>query len=163
MRERRVHGTVAVAPAVWSALRVTRAGLITMIPTPESVIISSPRHPRPKNRGTHVLNPVHVRPFVRASTALRRSHRQHRTETTGRNRMSGNALWTYQSFGSPVQRALRVALRFLAICSLLLGRIERFRGQGEFRGSIHMNFYTIRTPFRVSTTASIPMSSSLSA
>lgn len=25
-REKRVHGTVAVAPVVWSALRVTRAG-----------------------------------------------------------------------------------------------------------------------------------------
>lgn len=34
-------------------------GVITMIPSPGSVIISSPRHPRPKNRGTHgVLNPV---------------------------------------------------------------------------------------------------------
>lgn len=136
-----------------------------MIPTPGSVIISSPRHPRPKNRGTHVLNPVHVRSFVRSgiNSSLRRSHRQHRTETTGRNRMRGNALWTYQSFGSPVQRALRVALRFLAICSLLLGRIERFRDQGEFRVSIHMNLHRTNAISRIDDTGPItPMPSSLS-
>lgn len=60
-RERRSVARHGGSSAGTVLARVTgyAGGVITMIPSPGSVIISSPRHPRPKNRGTHgVLNPV---------------------------------------------------------------------------------------------------------
>lgn len=109
-------------------------GVITMIPTSGSVIISSPRHPRPKNRGTHVLNPVHVHWASTAPPPSTTPNGNHR-----RNRMQRMLYGLINHLVAPC-RELRVALCFLPICSLLLGRIERFRGQEE-SGFIHMNLH----------------------
>lgn len=108
-------------------------GVITMIPTSRSVIISSPRHPRPKKPWhAHVLNPVHV---PRASTAS--TPPSTTPGTDGWNRTTRWMLYGLINHLVAPRGGLAGAPRFLPICSLLLGRIERFRGQSGESSSIH--------------------------
>lgn len=120
-----------------------------MIPSSGSVIISSPRHPRPKNRGTHdVLNPVAVRGASTAPTDHRQTPSNGTVDGNEAREEGRDGLYGLINHLVAPCRELRVCPMFLVpICTLLLGRIERFRGH---RGGNRAPFTRIYTgPGRV--------------
>lgn len=115
-----------------------------MIPSSGSVIISSPRHPRPKNRGTHdVLNPVAVRGASTAPTDHRQTPSNGTVDGNEAREEGRDGLYGLINHLVAPCRELRVCPMFLVpICTLLLGRIERFRGH---RGGNRAPFTRIYT------------------